>query len=239
MMYLRSLLFSLGTILATLVVSVGSVFVLPFNEKTRFNYVIRWAWFVMWWLKVTCGIKVRVIGRENLPDSNAILFSNHQSTFETLFVQKLLPIQAWVLKEELLSVPFFGWTLRLTNPIAIDREGGRLAMKQLLTQGKDRLEAGRWVVIFPEGTRVAPDEKGKYAVGGAMLASSTGYPVVPMAHNAGVFWPRKGFLKVPGTITVSIGPAIDTSGMKASAINKAAEAWIEAEKARIMAGEYE
>lgn len=233
LIFLRSLLFSVGTVVATVVFSVGALFTLPFPFSVRYGFVIRWAWFVMWWLKVTCGVRYQVRGLENVPDTNAILFSKHQSTWETLAIQKIFPAQAWVLKKELLAVPFFGWALRLMEPIAIDRNAGSAAVKKLIKDGKARLALGRWVVVFPEGTRVAPGQVGRYGVGGALLAQASRYPVVPMAHNAGEFWPRRGFLKRPGTITVSIGPVIETKGRKADEIMALAKTWIENEMDRI------
>lgn len=233
LIFLRSALFSLGMLLATVVFSVGALFTLPFGFSVRYQFVIRWAWFVLWWLRVTCGVHYEVRGLENVTTANAILFSKHQSTWETLAIQKLFPVQAWVLKKELLAVPFFGWALRLMEPIAIDRSAGSQAVKQLIKEGKERLAGGRWVVVFPEGTRVAPGKVGRYGIGGALLAQASRYPVVPMAHNAGEYWPRRGFLKKPGTIIVSIGPAIPTQGKKADQILSEAKGWIEGEMARI------
>ncbi len=233
MAFLRSLIFSIGSVIALILVSAFSVFTLPFSFETRYRMVTQWARFTLWWFRVTCGVRYEVRGLENVPESTCIIFSKHQSTWETLFIQRFFPPQAWLLKKELLSVPMFGWALRLAEPIAIDRNAGRKAIKQLLEQGKRRLQLGRWVVVFPEGTRMTPGKKGKYGAGGAMLAQSTGYPVLPIAHNAGTVWPKKGFLKRPGTIVFSIGPLIDTQSKKAGEINREAEAWIESEMTRI------
>ena len=142
-------------------------------------------------------------------------------------LQKFFIPQVWVLKRELLWLPLFGWALALLKPIAIDRKAINTAIKQVLRQGKERLHEGCWVVIFPEGTRVAPGIRGRYGVGGAMLAAHTGYPIIPIAHNAGEFWPRRGFLKYPGTIQVIIGPVIDRKGRPAKELNAIAEGWIE------------
>jgi 1-acyl-sn-glycerol-3-phosphate acyltransferase len=174
-----------------------------------------------------------VVGTENIPDQASIILSKHQSAWETLALQSIFPPQVWVLKRELLRLPFFGWALALSSPIAIDRGTARLALKQLLDQGKDRLAQGFWVVIFPEGTRVAPGTKGRYKVGGAWLATHTGALVVPVAHNAGEFWGRNAFLKYPGTITVSIGKPLDSTGRKADELNSQVEAWIENEMAHL------
>src|SRR3569833_2900547 len=166
-----------------------------------------------------------VEGREHLPAGAAIVLAKHQSAFETLAFQRIFPPQVWLLKRELLWVPFFGWGLAKQKPIAGDRKATRKALQQLLTIGGARLEHGRWVVIFPEGTRTAPGKKGRYAPGGAMLAARSGYPVVPVAHNAGEFWPRRGFIKRPGTIRIVIGPVIDSRGRSAQEINALAEVW--------------
>jgi 1-acyl-sn-glycerol-3-phosphate acyltransferase len=180
------------------------------------------------WLKITCGLDWRVEGLENIPPGNAIILCKHQSAFETMALQRIFPPQVWLLKRELLWIPFFGWGLAMLEPIAIDRKAGRESLNKLVAQGIKRLTAGRWVVIFPEGTRVAPGEEKRYALGGASLAERSGYPVVPVAHNAGEYWPKHGFIKRPGTIRVAIGPVIDSRGRSAADINALAKEWIEA-----------
>jgi len=222
-----SSLFSLGMILSTLVIAPLSLLTFPFPFETRYRFVSQWARFNLWWLKITCRIDFQLEGEENIPDSPAIIFCKHQSAWETLALQRVFPAQVWVLKRELLWVPFFGWGLAMLEPIAIDRGAGTKAIKQLLKQGKARLKAGRWVVIFPEGTRVAPGDRKRFRMGGALLAASSRYPVVPVAHNAGSYWRKRGFLKRPGTIRMVIGPVIETRGRKAEEINRLAEEWIE------------
>lgn len=138
-----------------------------------------------------------------------------------------LPPVRWVLKKELLKIPFFGWGLALMEPIAIDRSSGRKAVTQLVEQGRAMLKNGYWVVVFPEGTRAKPGEVKRYKAGGARLAVETGFPVVPVAHNAGEFWPRHSFIKWPGRIKVCIGPVINPDGKTADEVNKEAETWIE------------
>tara|TARA_B100000315_G_scaffold260410_1_gene321543 strand:+ start:6944 stop:7513 length:570 start_codon:yes stop_codon:yes gene_type:complete len=176
---------------------------------------------------MTCEIHYEVIGRENIPETNAVVLCKHQSAWETLALPLCLPPLAFVIKRELLWIPLFGWGLALLEPIAIDRLARRKAIYQLLAQGRERLEAGRWVVVFPEGTRVEAGSKGAYALGGALLAERTGYQVVPVAHNAGECWPRRQFLKRPGTIQLVFGPVIDSTGKSAKEINALAESWIE------------
>jgi 1-acyl-sn-glycerol-3-phosphate acyltransferase len=199
--------------------------VLPF--PVRYRIIRQWARWQVVLLKVLCRLDYRVEGREHLPAGAAIIFSKHQSAWETIVYQEIFPQQTWVLKRELLWIPFFGWALALLRPIAIDRGSGGKAIEQVVAQGRDRLRSGIWVVVFPEGTRVAPGTRRRYGIGGAMLAAETGYPVVPVAHNAGSFWPRRGFFKRPGTIQVVIGPAIEAQGKTAEQIRDLAETWIE------------
>lgn len=200
-------------------------YLLPYHR--RYVVIRQWARSMLWWLRVTCRLDYVVSGQENMPTGPAIVFAKHQSAWETLALQQIIPPMSWVLKRELLWVPFFGWCLAILEPIAIDRGAGRKALHSLIRQGKERVMAKRWVVVFPEGTRVAPGQKGRYAIGGAMLAEQTGVPVVPIAHNAGNYWARRSFLKLPGTIQVVIGPPIPTLGRRADEINTDAERWIE------------
>jgi len=186
-----------------------------------------------WTLKHICGLSYAVQGLENLPQGNGIILSKHQSTWETLVFLHFLPPVVFLLKQELLNIPIWGWALRLLEPIGIDRGAKTAALKQVLRDGEERLKAGRWVVIFPEGTRILPGEKGRYNASGAMLAHRTGYPVVPLALNSGEFWPRKAFLKYPGVIQVRIGPPIDSTQMTASELNQRAEEWIETQMTEI------
>jgi 1-acyl-sn-glycerol-3-phosphate acyltransferase len=183
----------------------------------------------MWWLRICCNLSYEVKGQENIPDTPSIILCKHQSAWETIALQLIFPPQVWVLKRELLLIPFFGWALALTSPIAINRAAGREALKQLVTMGKDRLAKKFWVVIFPEGTRTAPGERGKYHIGGAWLATHTGTQVVPVAHNAGEYWRKNSMLKRPGVIQVSIGKPIQTTDLKPDALNQKVEDWIETE----------
>ena len=239
MIFLRSLLFQ---ILLLLVTPVYGFLALPIAAllpiHARYRLFASWAAFVTHAARIVLGIRYQVIGRENLPAQPAVLLAKHQSAWETCAFQTIFPPQGYVLKRELLLIPFFGWGLALTPVIAINRKAGRDALKQVAEQGKKRLAQGFWVVIFPEGTRVAPGQKGNYKGGGALLASASKAPVVPVAHNAGEFWPKNSFLKKPGLITVSIGPAIDASAHSASEITAQAEAWIEGEMHRLFPHHY-
>lgn len=231
--WLRSALYAAGLAVVTPFFSIVALLAFPFSPLTRSRIISGWARTMLWWARLSCGLKYRVVGKENLPAGPAVILSKHQSAWETLAFQRVFPPAVWVLKRELLKIPFFGWGLAMTSPIAIDRSAGKEALRQVAEQGKDRLAQGFCVAVFPEGTRVEPGSKGKYNVGGAFLAVQAGAPVVPVAHNAGEFWGKNAFLKYPGTITLSIGRAIPTQGVKASALNARVEAWIEAEMERI------
>jgi 1-acyl-sn-glycerol-3-phosphate acyltransferase len=228
MQFLRSLLFLLGQIITALLYSLVAIAAFPLPPVTRSRLISGWAHFIVWWLKVTCGLTHRVKGLEHLPTDPCVILSKHQSAWETIVFQVMFPPQTWVLKRELLWIPFFGWALAASQPIAIDRSIGVKALEQLAKQGVDRIRGGRYVIVFPEGTRVRAGDKGRYNPGGAMLALKAGVPVVPVAHNAGAYWPRRGFLKRPGVIQVVVGPPIAASGRRARQITAQAEAWIEA-----------
>jgi len=206
-------------------------FMLPFEK--RYHLSQQWSRFVIWWLKETCGINYRVQGIEHIPKEPVVILAKHQSTWETLFLHQFLPPLAIVVKRELLWLPFFGWGLAMLEPIKINRKQGSVAMRQVLKQGKTLLEKGRGVLIFPEGTRTKPEERKPYNIGGAMLAVHSEKSVLPIAHNAGKFWPRKGFIKRPGTVQVTIGNVIESKNLKANELNKLVEQWIEDTMTRI------
>lgn len=239
MQFLRSALFLLGMVLATVVVApvVMLSFFLPFEK--RYAITQWWTRFNIWSLKTLCGVHYELIGEENVPTTATIVLSKHQSTWETFFLQQYLPPISWVLKRELLKIPLFGWSLALLDPIAIDRKSAKLAAKQVLEQGQQKLQQGHWVLLFPEGTRTAPGKRQRYRLGGARLAAHSGYPVLPVAHNAGEYWPRHSFIKYPGTIRVVFGPLIDSQGKTPEQINHEVEEWIESTMLRIstVAGE--
>jgi len=229
MALLRSILFNLGILVITPIFSTLAILLFPLPAVTRSRLVSGWAHCSMFWLALTCGLRFRVIGRENIPDHACVVLAKHQSAWETIAFQTIFPPQIWVMKRSLLWIPFLGWAFAALRAIAIDRSAGREALKQMVAQGKDRLARGLWVVIFPEGTRIAPGERGKYHIGGAWLATHTQATVVPVAHNAGEFWRKNSFIKMPGVITVSIGKPIESKGMKPDALNQVVESWIEAE----------
>lgn len=228
-LFIRSVLFWVVFLVSTIIFAPISMFTFPLNVLNRYRFIRLWACFNIWWLKISCGVKYEVEGKENLPDGGMIFLANHQSTWETMAFQQILPPHVWVLKRELFKVPFFGWGLKMLKPIAIDRSAGRRAVEQLVDQGIKKLSSGWSVMIFPEGTRVPPGKQVRYKLGGAILASQASFPVVPVAHNAGEYWPKHSFIKWPGTIRIIIGEPIKASGRPAEDIIKEVQQWIEAE----------
>jgi 1-acyl-sn-glycerol-3-phosphate acyltransferase len=223
----RSSLFVLALVLITPPYALLALATLPLPRMARYRIISGWSRLVIILAKLILRIQWRVEGREHLPQRPAVILAKHQSAWETMAFQLIFPPQVHVLKRELLWIPFFGWGLALMSPIAIDRKRGLAALRALSKKGAQRLGQGFWVVVFPEGTRVAPGERRAYQPGGAWLAAASGAPVVPVAHNAGLLWPRYAFLKHPGTVTVRIGPAIDPAGRDPATINRLAESWIE------------
>lgn len=227
LMTLRSILFYLGYVLALVVHATLCVLLswaLPLIA--RYRLAMLWNRFVIWWLRLTCGIRYRITGLEQVPDKPYVMLANHQSPWETVFLYYyFMPICA-ILKRELLWIPFFGWALALLRPIAIDRSKGRSARSILLSEGPKRLEAGLSILVFPEGTRVDVGQEKKFMSGGAELAIKAGAWVLPLAHNAGTCWPARRFRKYPGTIDVVIGKPIPTTGRDARELTEEVQAWV-------------
>ncbi|TAN46987.1 MAG: 1-acyl-sn-glycerol-3-phosphate acyltransferase [Methylococcaceae bacterium] len=226
---LRSAVFYAAMVLTTLVVCPLMVLHRHAPFSTRYGLAQYWVRFVLLALDKVCGLRFAVQGAEHIPPHSGIILCKHQSAWETIAIQAIFPPMAFVLKRELLNIPVWGWAMDTCDPIAIDRDAKSAALKQLLTQGAERLKQGRWIVLFPEGTRVPPGQRGEYMGSGGMLAQRAGCPVVPVAHNAGEFWARNSFIKYPGVIQVRIGPPIDAKQHKAQEIVALAEAWIEAQ----------
>lgn len=220
MIRLRSVLFYFGYTLVTIVWGTLSVlvgWVLP--HRARFQFIVgAWTRMVLWWLKVTCGIRHVIHGAENIPADPCVVLCRHESTWETLFLQTLLAPQATIIKRELLWLPFFGWAFALNKPIPIDRGSPRSALKRLISLGTDRLREKIWVVLFPEGTRMPAGEIGRFQVGGAALSAAAGAPILVIAHNAGNYWPAHQLEKIPGTIDVRIAPPIQPDGRDSKSI---------------------
>ncbi len=226
--FIRSSIFSVLMLISTIIYSFICLAAFPFPLHYRYKLITAFTSTMLWLLKVICHIDYKIEGLENIPkDRSGIVLSKHQSTWETFFLQGLFHQAAIILKRELLWVPFFGWGLAIIDPIAINRSKASDAMNQIITQGRKCLEAGRWILIFPEGTRIPPGKVGKYRIGGARLATTTGYPVIPVAHNAGCFWPKRSFIKTPGTIHVVIGALIETKNRSPEDVLAEAKNWIE------------
>ena len=227
MTLLRSSLFTLALVLVTPPYAILALLTFPLPRVARYRIISGWSRLVLLLSRAILGIDWKVEGREHLPARPSVILAKHQSAWETLAFQEIFPPQVHVLKRELLWIPFFGWGLALMSPIAIDRSRGVAALRSIARRGRERLQQGFWVVVFPEGTRVSPGERRPYQLGGAWLAAASGAPVVPVAHNAGLLWPRNAFLKRPGTVTVRIGPPIDTVNRDPKTVNAMAETWIE------------
>jgi len=231
---LRSLLYAVFLSLTVIPYAFACLLWAPLPLHWRYRLTVAWPRLAVWGAKVICGIRWQARGAENLPDGQAIVLSKHQSAWETLYFPSYLPREAcFVYKRELHRIPFFGWGLALLHMIPIDRSRGRDAFEQVVKLGRQRLEQGRWPVLFPEGTRVAPGQSARFKMGGALLAARTGAPVIPVAHNAGECWPRNAFIKKSGMITVSYGPPIAVEGLSAEEINRRAQDWIEGEMRRL------
>jgi 1-acyl-sn-glycerol-3-phosphate acyltransferase len=232
--WLRSVAYLIVQVVVTPPYSIVALLTFPFPPLTRYRVISQWSRFMVWAARSICGIRYRVIGAENVPSEPAIILSKHESAWETMALQLVFPPQVWVLKRELLWIPFLGWGLAMLSPIAIDRKDRRRALRQTIEQGEDRLSKGFSIVVFPEGTRSAPGVAGIYKAGGARLALHTSAPIVPVAHNAGDCWPRNSFLKRRGTVTISVGPAIRPhENEHAPELIKRIGDWIESETRRI------
>jgi len=233
MLFFRSLAFALALVVVTPIYSIIALAAFALRPRSRWRITSGWARIIVWLSRVLTGISYQVEGLELLPNEPAVILSKHQSAWETIAFQLIFPPQVQVLKRELLWIPFFGWGLAQMSPIAINRSRGSGALKQMAAQGAKRVAQGFWILIYPEGTRVGPGKRGKYHVGGAWVACRLGIPVVPVAHNAGVYWGKNKFIKRPGRIRVQIGEPIYPQGMKPEAVTAKTEEWIEARMAEL------
>ncbi len=235
MALLRSLLFTTFFFLAAGVFSLSVVLCAPLPYRYRYPIAAAWASTVLKLLEWICGLKYVIEGKDNIPATASIAMIKHSSALETIVELVMFPNQTWALKRELMWLPLFGWGLALLKPIAVRRGAGRSAVNQMVQKGTERLREGIWVMIFPEGTRVAADETGRYGVGGAALAARSGALIVPVAHNAGDYWPRRGWLKKPGTVRFVIGKPLDPSGREPRELTTEVKDWIESTTAEIRA----
>jgi 1-acyl-sn-glycerol-3-phosphate acyltransferase len=230
MAWLRSFIYAVFLIVTVIPYAFACLLWAPLSATWRYRLTVGWPRLAVWGARVICGIRWQVKGWENLPDGPAVLLAKHQSAWETLFLPSHMPRQlCFIYKRELHRVPFFGWGLALLSMIPIDRSKGRDAFDQVVSVGKQRLDEGRWPMVFPEGTRVPPGKMGRFKAGGAMLAVRTETPVIPIALNSGECWRRNAFVKRPGLITVSIGPAIESKGLTGDELNAKVRDWIDGE----------
>lgn len=227
MQMLRSVLFTAWLFLSVPLYVIVLLLIAPLPHPVRYQIAVAWAHQVLWAMRVIVGLDYRVVGRENIPDEASVVLLKHSSALETIAEIELFPIQTWVLKKELMWAPFFGWGMALLKPIAINRSAGRSAVRQVIRQGSHRLREGIWVMIFPEGTRMPPGQTRRYGVSGAALAAASGRKIVPVAHNAGDYWPRRGLLKKPGTVTFVIGEPVEAAGRDPREVNREVQDWIE------------
>ena len=234
---LRSVLFLLGAVVVTSFYGVLVPASRVVGRRAPFATARAYTTVMLRWVEMSCGIRYEVRGWENVPKGPAIIMSKHQSAWETLFIESRFPDQCWIVKKELLWLPFVGWGLMAIRCLAIDRSSGNTAREQIVQQGAQRLKEGLWVTIFPEGTRIAPGKRGRYGIGGALLGTRTGAPILPIAHNAGEFWGRYAFKKRAGVVKVVIGPLIETAGRDVVSVNNQVEAWIE-DQMRVISPEH-
>lgn len=234
MVYLRSALFTGFMAISVPLWTMVLFLMLPFGFRWRVAIASSWARTNLWMLERICGLSYQVEWQGQLPDEPCVIYMKHESTWETLAQMALFRVpQAWVLKREILRIPVFGWGMYFMRPIAINRQGGRRAVQQLVEQGKQKLSEGMYVMVFPEGHRMAPGKTRRYGVGGALLALEAGVPILPVAHNAGDFWGRVQFGKRPGTIQVVVGEPVDSKDRGPGEINAELQLWIESQLRRI------
>jgi 1-acyl-sn-glycerol-3-phosphate acyltransferase len=223
----RNLIYWLFVTIVTIVASLLLILIWPFPAYLRHRIGVLWPYTLLWALCHIIGLHYRVQYEGKVPHMPAIICAKHQSGWETIALQSIFPLQVYVTKKELLFMPFFGWGLALMNAIGIKRSNPMDAFRQMLHKGKKRIQQGFWIVIFPEGTRIQPGKQGEYKVGAVLLAKQLKVPIVPVAHNAGEFWPKKSFLKYPGEVTVVVGEAIMPENKKTNLVLAQLEKWIE------------
>jgi 1-acyl-sn-glycerol-3-phosphate acyltransferase len=231
--WIGSALFTGYLFVSVAVYGLAVLFVVPFGYRALYRAVVLWVDCTLSLLEGLCGLDFEVRGLQHLPDTNGVILMKHSSAWETIAQIKLFPVQTWVMKRELLWAPVLGWVIYFLKPIAINRQGGRRAVEQVIEQGQRRLGEGLWVMIFPEGTRVPAGQTRRYGLSGTLLAQAAGRPIVPVAHNAGHFWPRRGLLKRPGTVSVVVGEPIPTTGRDPRELSDQVQRWIEAEIERM------
>lgn len=237
MILFRSVVFTVIMFISVVPYSFVVVFSRLFGASASYFQARLWVRFTLWMCKQLCKLDFTLEGQEHMPDQASVVFLKHSSAYETLAQFIFFPRQSWILKQEIMWAPFLGWAVATVSPIAINRRGGRSAVEQVITKGKRKLELGIWMMIFPEGTRSAPGKSGRYGLSGCLLAQESNCLIVPVAHNAGDFWPRRGWRKKPGTIRFVIGPPIDPAGRDPREVTEEIKTWIETKVAEIRTGQ--
>jgi 1-acyl-sn-glycerol-3-phosphate acyltransferase len=227
MLFLKSLLFFIGSFIVLVVVAIGSFFTLPLSYNNRYAWISKWAKFNIWWLRISCNLKTNIIGKQNIPKSTSVIISNHQSAWDVFIFQTIFPPQTWVLKKELLFIPIFGWGLAMLRPVTINRKEKLKAIKKVIKQGSAIIKKGIFLIIFPEGTRRPYGKLGKYQNGGVSIAKKAKCGITPIYHNSGKFWPNGKFIKKPGTITLVIGKTIIVDNQSPTELNAQIIKWTE------------
>lgn len=233
MRVLQAILFYFGFITSTILYTLPCILVRILPYRWCFAFVSSWCTFNVHWARITCGIKYKITGLENIPEQACVIMSNHQSTWETLAYPSIFPTLTWVIKKELLYVPFFGWGIASVQPIALDRKQGKKSIRQLIEDGKKKLALGRYLLIFPEGTRIPYEESRPLKAGGFVLAKEANASILPVAHDAGRLWPRNGFLKKPGTIHVHIGKPIAVDKLSSEELRNQYSEWLSEKRAEL------
>lgn len=236
MLLLRSLVFQFYFFASVCVAAMTIFFIWPLPFSIRSAIARSWGKSMLWVGRIVCGLDYVIEGRENIPAEPSVIMIKHTTVFETYTQLAVFPPQTWVVKRELKWIPLFGWGLAAMRPIAINRGAGHFAVTQVIEQGRQLLADGIWITIFPEGTRMPAGQTRKYGVSGAALAREVQCPIVPVAHNAGDLWPRRGLVKKPGLIRFCIGPAIDPADRPPKEINRVVQDWIETKMREISAG---
>ncbi|MCX7892116.1 MAG: 1-acyl-sn-glycerol-3-phosphate acyltransferase [Burkholderiales bacterium] len=234
MVWLRSALYQAILVAVVIPYAFMVLCTAPLPRMTRWRIIAGWPRFATWLARHLLRIDYEVVGREHIPAEPVVILSKHSSAWETIAYSAIFPPHVYVLKRELLWLPFLGWGLALFSPIAINRANRKEAMRRTIELGRRRLAEGFSIMIYPEGTRIPVGKRGKYRPGGAILAVNTGAKVLPVAHNAGLVWPRNSFKKYPGHVTVKIGAPIAPEGLSAEELMRRVESWIETETAALV-----
>ena len=237
MSWMRSFIFTSLLFGSVIPHSLLVVLARPFGYRASYRVVMIWIHATLWLCKKICGLDFVASGQENIPDRASVVLLKHSSTYETIVQLLLFPNQTWVLKRELMWAPFLGWALATLRPIAINRSAGRAAVQQVIDQGRRRLDDDIWVMIFPEGTRMKPGSTRQYGLSGTLLAQDTGRLLVPVAHNSGDYWPRRGLRKRPGTVQFRIGTPVDPTGRDPRQVNDEIQDWVETTVAELRAAD--